>query len=293
MASSRKRLAGSDVPLSAATGGLIQIDGANALPQMSTTRMIEALAAGDPNARSKAIPGAIPPVLCRFHLKGFCQKASACTFSHEVNGMPTVPIEEKLQTPCRFFTSGQCMRGPACKYAHGIQESKDITAARWGVKKKPKKGEDDGADIPVVFEQPPEPDALAGLFAASGFQSFASFDLQSAGPTDLEARPDPVEDKPAAPMDSAWTAFLSEMAGGAPSGGSRAAGTDAEEGEAWLQEMMQSDNDGGDNDDIITESSGSFSKPRVVPAPPKAAGVVVPPPPQAVAPAAWRSLHQR
>mmetsp|Transcript_8140 Transcript_8140/g.25110 ORF Transcript_8140/g.25110 Transcript_8140/m.25110 type:complete len:345 (-) Transcript_8140:15-1049(-) len=209
--------------------------GVTALPQLSTTRMREALAAGDPTGRLTGVRlvGAPPPVLCKFFLRGACQKGSACTFSHEVQGMPTVPVEKKLRTPCRFYELGQCMRGPACKFAHGEDEMEQIANVKsaGGGKKKaraePAERVPEGTGVEAAVPET----ALAVLSSATGFQDFDHFDIQTAGETDLEARAErEVEAAPS--MDTAWAAFLAQVADGKGSAVGGGAADEAADGAA-------------------------------------------------------------
>lgn len=193
--------------------------------------MREALAAGDPSGRLAGMKllGTAPPVLCKFFLRAACQKGSACPFSHELQGLPTVPLDKKLRTPCRFFELGQCMRGPACKFAHGEEEIEQIANAKMGGGGK-KKARSEPPDHPAESsgaEAPSPPDALAVLSSATGFKDFHRFDPQAAGPTDLEARAEREETDAGPSMDTAWAAFLAQVAegpGSTTSGGGTAGG---------------------------------------------------------------------
>jgi len=205
------------------SGGAAPLPGAvPALPQLSTSRTLEALAAGDPNGKPAPVRLiGTPPVLCKFFLRNACQKGNSCTFSHEVQGLPAVPIDRKLRTPCRFYELGQCMRGQACKFAHGDDELEQISRST-GKKK---------ARTETVERQPEGVDngsgALAALSAARGFQDFSQFDPEMAGPTDLEARAAQEREAEGEGMDDVWAAFLEQVGDESTDGGGDTSGQGA------------------------------------------------------------------
>lgn len=187
-----------------------------AMPQLSTIRTREALAAGgvDGVMPPQLLAGAGPPVMCKYFLRSGCAKGKLCPFSHEVASQPTVPIEQKLRTSCKFFELGSCMRGAACKFAHGSQEMSAIhTMMKTNAKKR-------GRDELEGASEAPKPEDAAlmnSLSAAKGFQNFDAFDAASAGATAVEAKGSTQEAAATEPpaegdgMDSMFAAFLAEV----------------------------------------------------------------------------------
>lgn len=191
------------------------------LPQLSTARTLEALAAGNgaglgvaPGPHAAPIP--VRPVMCKFFLRNMCAKGRSCPFSHEINDMQEVPIEQKARSICKFFEMGQCNRGGACKFAHGEQELERVLSM-------PKRKKDSAmADDPDgIIEGEPQDSLSASLQAASGFQSFDAFDLAAGGRTEVvaggtEDRREPECELVAsgeAPSadDDLWNSFLAEV----------------------------------------------------------------------------------
>mmetsp|Transcript_79629 Transcript_79629/g.131709 ORF Transcript_79629/g.131709 Transcript_79629/m.131709 type:complete len:356 (-) Transcript_79629:102-1169(-) len=206
----------------AAKAPTLGVGGAMPLPTMSTSRTVAALVAGGGEGAERLAAQIMPPsvagllgrptVLCKFFLRGGkCQKGAACTFSHDIQGMPTVPVDQKLKTPCRYFELGQCMRGPACKFAHGYEELEAISA-QLKASKKGRTGGEFGPE-PLAPEAAAAADATAALASASGFQNFDDFDPNAAGATDLQAKVDAQTPLPP-DIDDAWTSFLSQVADG-------------------------------------------------------------------------------
>lgn len=204
----------------AAKAPTLGVGAAMPLPTMSTTRTVAALVAGGGEGAERLAAQIAPPasamllgrptVLCKFFLRGSCQKGPGCTFSHDVQGMPTVPVDQKLKTPCRYFELGQCMRGPACKFAHGYEELAEISDRLKASKKGKVASGELGPDQATPESAAAAADATAALASASGFQSFDDFDPTAAGETDVQAT---VEAQTPLPpdIDDAWTSFLSQV----------------------------------------------------------------------------------
>lgn len=60
--------------------------------------------------------------LCRFHLKGRCDRGLQCTFAHGRQHLRPQPDLYRTQFCSDFVQSGSCRFGEACRYAHCVDE---------------------------------------------------------------------------------------------------------------------------------------------------------------------------
>jgi len=187
------------------------------LPQLSTARTLEALAAGSNGQLQALAPGpnaaplAVRPVMCKFYLKKMCAKGKYCAFSHEADEMQDVPLEQKARSICKFFDMGLCNRGGACKFPHGEEELFEVLNLP-----KTKSRREDGS---VIDE---EAEIVEDVFSksiqiASGFQSFDSFDAANPNVTEVAAGGSQFEqamDEGGGVDEDLFASFLAEVGGG-------------------------------------------------------------------------------
>eukprot|EP00928_Gymnodinium_smaydae_P049910 TRINITY_DN3351_c0_g1_i1.p1 TRINITY_DN3351_c0_g1~~TRINITY_DN3351_c0_g1_i1.p1 ORF type:complete len:502 (-),score=153.90 TRINITY_DN3351_c0_g1_i1:7-1440(-) len=192
----------------------------NPLPQLSTSRTLEALAAGGVALPTQTFSRLSPAVMCKFFLRNSCSKGRACSFSHEVEALPEVPLDQKQRAICQYFLKNQCMRGKSCRFAHGEEELAQVLLSK--PTKRPK-GDGGAENAEGAGAATSETDALGSavesiLSSASGFQSFDAFDPARAGETRLEATAEAAEEARAKTKqpeaDADWQSFLAEIGGG-------------------------------------------------------------------------------